>query len=402
MDTTKPLICLYSVLLIFCVSCCKENVEVTPDKTITIDKGNCQYVYSEGLQNLPKYKNQIIAHTSFLLDNWDDDRLCAINLKTGKADWYFPKDLSKAYKCAFDGFSYIYENKLVFKYIENYPLNKNATLVCLNLDTQEVIWEKQEINEIGHSHTDIFGIGRYCYFDRNKHKVCRVNLDSGEETLIYDSGEFKILHLRISTDGELYLFEDKTIEDSEDILGYYLINESVVLDKDTGDEKFRYKIKPFDNTEARWYGGNGILQDGILYANVDTYLTAVDVETGRQFWERNDPEAYILEDLIVYNGVVLKCGGNSTYGYNAQTGELLYKYDNFGSHYTTRHGKYAYMVTNAGWLAVIDIATGRIHKRIDCPDEMFFGSYPTFYGDKMYIMGLPNYLYCYSVDKMER
>ena len=115
MDTTKPLICLYSVLLIFCVSCCKENVEVTPDKTITIDKGNCQYVYSEGLQNLPKYKNQIIAHTSFLLDNWDDDRLCAINLKTGKADWYFPKDLSKAYKCAFDGFSYIYENKLVLQ-----------------------------------------------------------------------------------------------------------------------------------------------------------------------------------------------------------------------------------------------------------------------------------------------
>ncbi|MBE6215669.1 MAG: hypothetical protein E7123_05520 [Bacteroidales bacterium] len=63
--------------------------------------------------------------------------------------------------------------------------------------------------------------------------------------------------------------------------------------------------------------------------------------------------------MIVYNGVVLKCGGNSTYGYNAQTGELLYKYD--------------------------------------C-----FGSYPTFYDDNMYIMGLPNYLYCYSVDKMER
>ena len=58
---------------------------------------------------------------------------------------------------------------------------------------------------------------------------------------------------------------------------------------------------------------------------------------------------------------------------------------------------------SADWLSsVIDIATGRIHKRIDCPDEMFFGSYPTFYGDKMYIMGLPNYLYCYSVDKMER
>ena len=68
------------------------------------------------------------------------------------------------------------------------------------------------------------------------------------------------------------------------------------------------------------YIGNGIIQDGILYANVDTYITAVDIKTGQQLWERDDPEAYILGDLIVYNGVVLKCGGNSTYGYNAQTG----------------------------------------------------------------------------------
>lgn len=385
------------------ISCCKDEYDsVKPDRTITIDKGRCQYVYSEGMQRLPKYKNQLIAHTTFLLDDWDDDRLCAINLETGKADWYFPSDLSKAYKCAFDGFSYIYENTLAFKYIENYPQNKYATTVCMNLITQEIIWERDEEKTGPKSHTDIFGYGSKCFFDENKRKLYCLDLETQEVKLIYESGEYEIRHFKISDDGELYVFKDRSIEDSEDELGYYKNNKVVILDQNTGAEKFCYEIKPFEGTGARWIAGNGIIQDGILYANVHTYITAVDIKTGQQLWERDDPEAYILEDLIVYNGVVLKCGGNSTYGYNAQNGELLYKYDNFGSHYTTRNGKYAYMSTNAGWLAVIDIATGRIHKRIDCPDEMFFGSYPTFYGDKMYIMGLPNYLYCYSVDKMER
>ena len=99
-------------------------------------------------------------------------------------------------------------------------------------------------------------------------------------------------------------------------MDYYYQNEAIILDIETSEEVFRYRIEP--NMER--YIGNGIIQDGILYANVDTYITAVDIKTGQQLWERDDPEAYILEDLIVYNGVVLKCGGNSTYGYNAQTG----------------------------------------------------------------------------------
>lgn len=390
-----------SVLCLLC-SCCKDDLSVAPDKRISIYNGDSYYIYYDGLKVLPKYRNQLISHTTFRIDDWNDDRLCAINLETGKADWYFPSDLSKAYKCAFDGFSHMYDNYLVFKYIENSTHNSQGTVVCMNLDTKEVVWKITESDKSGYANTNICGFGSKIFFDENKRKLYCLDLETQEVKLIYESGEFEIRHFKISDDGELYIFKDRDIENPEDVLGYYIINKVVILDQNSGAEKFCYEIKPFEGTGARWIAGNGIIQDGILYANVDTYLTAVDIKTGHQLWERDDPEAYILQDLIVCNGVVLKCGINATYGYDAQTGMLLYKYDNFGSHYTTQNGKYAYLITRSGWLAVIDIATGRIHKRIDCPDEMFFGSYPTFYGDKMYIMGLPNYLYCYSVDKMER
>lgn len=389
-----------SILCLLC-SCCKDNLYVYPDKKVSIYNGDSYYVYYDGLKILPKYKNLLISHTTFSIDNWDDDRLCAINLKTGKADWYFPSDLSKAYKCAFDGFPYMYDKYIVFKYIENFPYNLYGKVVCINLDNQDILWERQEPDTDIRTGNDIIGNGEYCYFIENR-KILRGNIKTGNMECLYSTAENKLSYLNISDDGNIFFFEFKSIYLNEDKSDYYNEIYAVIIDKSSGKELFRHNIKPFDNTSALQYTGKGRVQDGILYANVDTYITAVDIKTGQQLWERDDPEAYILEDLIVYNGVVLKCGGNSTYGYNAQTGELLYKYDCFGSHYTTRNGKYAYMVTNAGWLAVIDITTGNIHKRIDCPDEMFFGSYPTFYDDNMYIMGLPNYLYCYSADKMER
>ena len=396
----RSLICLYSLFLLTSCSCSKiDTFGVSPESRLAINKGESAYVYSEGLQYLPKYGNTIIAHTSLLIDNdkVEDDRLCAINLKTGKEVWLFPDNKNTHFGYTFNGFSYIYNNYLVFKYLKNCGDIKQYTILCLDLDTGNVIWERSELLNNYGSYISVHGWRNYVIFTENNKRIYRLDIGTKEVTLLYEASEAEICHFKIDKDNLLF-FEDTKILLSDEYMDYYYQNEAVILNLETEEEVFRYRIEP----NMGRYIGNGILQDGILYANVDTYLTAVDVETGRQLWERNDPEAYILEDLIVYNGVVLKCGGNSTYGYNAQTGELLYKYDNFGSHYTTRHGKYAYMVTNAGWLAVIDIATGRIDKRIDCPDEMFFGSYPTFYGDKMYIMGLPNYLYCYSVDKMER
>lgn len=389
-----------SVLCLLC-SCCKDDLSVAPDKRISIYNGDSYYIYYDGLKVLPKYRNQLISHTTFRIDDWDDDRLCAINLETGKADWYFPSDLSKAYKCAFDGFSYIYENYIVFKYIENFPHNLYGKVVCMNLDTHDIIWERQESEMDIRSGNDIIGLDEYCYFVENR-KILRTNVRTGETKSLYSTTDNQISQLSLIGDENILFFEFKTVYLNEEKSDYCNKISAAILDKSSGRELFRHQIVPLEGTTAQYSSGKGLIRNAILYANIDTYITAIDTKTGQQLWERDDPEAYILQDLIIHNDVVLKCGINATYGYDALTGKLLYKYDNFGSRYTTKHGKYAYLITRSDWLAVIDIATGHIHKRIDCPDEMFFGSYPTFYGDKMYIMGLPNYLYCYSVDKMER
>lgn len=401
MAMRRLLTLIYSIILLLTfVSCCKSyKTGISPDVRIVINKGINEYIYSEGLKQLPKYYDLIIAHTSFLIDKdkIEDDRLCAINVKNGKVEWYFPKNTDIHCGYSFGGTSYQYRNNIIFKYIKDDSDKKSHNLACINIDTGEILWERSEIINNYHSYADVHGWNNFVYFTENSNKIYLFNIETKDVSLVYTANDAEICHFKIDNNYLLF-FEDRRIILSDDYMDYYYQNEAIILDIETGEEVFRYRIEP----NMGRYIGNGIIQDGILYANVDTYITAVDIKTGQQLWERDDPEAYILEDLIVYNGVVLKCGGNSTYGYNAQTGELLYKYDCFGSHYTTRNGKYAYMVTNAGWLAVIDITTGNIHKRIDCPDEMFFGSYPTFYDDNMYIMGLPNYLYCYSADKMER
>ena len=88
MAMRRLLTLIYSIILLLTfVSCCKSyKTGISPDVRIVINKGINEYIYSEGLKQLPKYYDLIIAHTSFLIDKdkIEDDRLCAINVKNGK------------------------------------------------------------------------------------------------------------------------------------------------------------------------------------------------------------------------------------------------------------------------------------------------------------------------------
>ena len=88
------------------------------------------------------------------------------------------------------------------------------------------------------------------------------------------------------------------------------------------------------------------------------------------------------------------------YPYGSYTGDIIYDYRNHGSQYTTFDGPYAYMVTAGAKLEIIERASGIILETITSPGNNqanggFYGSYPCIYGDKMYIMGDSNKLYCY-------
>ena len=135
---------------------------------------------------------------------------------------------------------------------------------------------------------------------------------------------------------------------------------------------------------------SGFEKDNVVYCDIDTYLTAIDIKTDSQLWERDDKWAYTAKDIYEYNGVLLKCGVNATTGYDAKTGAVLYNYDNYGSYDTTQDGKYAYIVTRKQNVDIINIETGDILDVVKCKyagnDEYFSGSCPTIHDGKMYIM----------------
>ena len=112
---------LCSVIVLFLSSCCKfQRVKGTlqPEWETRIPTGSSKYIFYDGLPVLPKYKDWVIAHTTIYDGgfNLEDNRLCAVNLKTGLVDWYFPKNIEERHYCDFDAKSYLYKNKVVFQY----------------------------------------------------------------------------------------------------------------------------------------------------------------------------------------------------------------------------------------------------------------------------------------------
>ena len=61
----------------------------------------------------------------------------------------------------------MYDKYIVFKYIENFPYNLYGKVVCINLDNQDILWERQEPDTDIRTGNDIIGNGEYCYFIEN-------------------------------------------------------------------------------------------------------------------------------------------------------------------------------------------------------------------------------------------
>lgn len=400
----KNLILTTISLLIVLSSCCKlrhGEGSLPPEWETRIPTGNSKFIFYDGLKTLPKYKDVIIAHTTIYDGgfNFEDNRLCAVSLKTGLVEWHFPANLEERHYCHFGGEGYLYKNKLVFQYKKDartYSSRAFHTTCCFDLDKKEVLWEIER--KSGYSfpiNMDIIGKEEACYFVQDSSIVCSVDLETGVRTDIYTDPELKINYLSFGSDDRLLLFcyeEDGLF----DFIAYVKI-----LDLRTNNIIYSRRLTP-DNVDMRitnipaW----GFEKNGILYANLDRYLAAIDINSDRLLWGRADYWAYTPIGILEHSGVLLKCGGNATTGYDAKTGAVLYNYDNYGSTYASQDGRYAYLLSRKGVIDVIDIKSGAKLDFIKCKysdrGESFFGSCPTIHDGKMYVMS-DNHLFRYPV-----
>ena len=384
-------------------SCCKLQDKrgiLQPEWETRIPTGTSKSVFYHGLRVLPKYKDWIIAHTTIYDGgfNLEDNRLCAVNLKTGLVDWYFPENTDERHYCDFDAKSYRYKNKLVFQYQKDartYQSRDRHTTCCLNLDTKEVLWEEERDSERGIViNMDIIGKEQLCYFVKDDYSVSCVDLTTDEQKVIYKSDSLKINYLSLAENDRLLLFS--YIEDGSWDYRTYI----KILNLKTNEIEYFRKLTPENaNHNITVIPAKGFEKNGILYTALDTYTAAIDVKEDKLLWGRQDYGTYnAKEHLFEDSGVLLKCGINATLGYNAKTGEVFYNYDNYGSHYATQQGKYAYLLTTDTLIDVIDIKSGRKLDFIKCKyenkGESFFGSYPTLIDGKMYVMSY-NHLFRY-------
>ena len=320
----------------------------------------------------------------------EDNRLCAIDLKSGDILWYFPGNLQDRHYCDFDANGYLYGNNLVFQYSKDartYESCSQHTTTCINVENGTILWEENgKSGYNSNTNKPVVGDDAHCFFVKDSNVVCQVDLSKDVVTDFFDTDTLQINDIGLF---EGYLAVSCSVKAQED----YLYNTYVlVLNKDTGEKKLLCNLGKHDIL------ANCIISDGILYGNNSTIIKAVNLKTGNILWERDDPWAYINVDMFVYKGVLVKCSVNATTAYDARTGELLYYYDNYGSWDASTDGPYLYMVNRKGNIDIIDILTGKILDTIKCKyaedGELFSGSIPTIYDGKLFMMSY-NHLFRY-------
>ena len=146
----------------------------------------------------------------------------------------------------------------------------------------------------------------------------------------------------------------------------------------------------------------GIISGNVLYADSETFITAVDIHSGKMIWERDDSWAYTPMDMYVCGNVLLKCAGNAIAGYDINTGSILYEYRNYGTWQTSVDKKIAYIVNRKQDIDIIDVQSGEFLTKIVCPyqsnGELFSGSYPVIRRHYLYVMSY-RHLFRYKIPK---
>jgi len=389
MVRTSIIISIVSLLL---CSCCKSQHEqgsLRPEWSARIPTYESQEIFCSGILNLPKSGNIMVVPTT-IYDGGimhEDNRVCGMELNTGKVKWYFPSNMDDRQYCYFNSKGYEYNGKLVFQYETNQrdDISLRST-VCLDIKTGSVLWDRncKSYYEI----KPVIGSGTDCFFVQDNCRIFRVDMNNDQISEFYYTGDdgLQINDLRLCNDlMVISCFSESEVEEYQDEIYVVIIN------KTTGAEVLR-KSLGLSSVPSHSY-----LNGEILYSNLDRTIMAIDLKTGEIIWERYDMCAYVCQDILFYNDILMKCAVNATIGYDRKTGEVKYLFDNYGSYHVTQAGKYAYFINRKNIIDILDIETGERLDYIECPEKgwsNFWGPYPTIYDDKLYIIG-NNTLYRY-------
>lgn len=382
------------LILCLCPGCQMQRGQglSLPDREIAIPTGASPCIYYMGIPDLPEAGGVTVAHTTIFDGGFrnEDNRLCGVDTDSGVIRWHYPSDLNERHYCSFDGKAHAWHGKLVFQCRPDTRTDAGAErcrTVCIDAEDGRTLWEKDNVTAGDILPRDVVGDGPRCWFTQGGGSITQHNLRTSVDREIFHSDSLIISG--ISLWGKHLLLCCRTTRETGGRFGNY----AVVLNAGTGALEL-----PPRHIREDCVPLHGVISDGVLYADSDTFLTAVEIRGGKTLWTRDDSWAYSLMDMFVCSSaegpsrrILLRCSGNSISGYDCATGRILYEYRNYGTWRTSVDGRTAYILNRRQEVDVMDIATGEFTGTLRCPGEAlgedFTGSYPVIRGRHLYIMG---------------
>lgn len=399
MRTNKHLVLVF--ILTF-VSCCKSHDETVGPKllwSVDLPRFDSPGVLWQGERIMPIYSDIIVAHTT-MHDDWDepwtiaDNRLCGINLITKSVEWLYPKTEAISMDIVFNHIGYSCGRLFVVKYLET---NENGDVrsyytstAAVDIVTGEERWRyREQTEEIASFFRGVVGDGNKCYFINDGQRVYMTDIQSGETELLYSAGEMKISNSPFFIENNLMAIIQSSWEDPT-------YSELVVVNPITKTIIKRTVMPKVKEINDRCIGA--INNGNTIYGYIAEYNFAYDIDNEKKLWECWTPGCDNAMDLLLRDGILYKAGDSWTYALDAKTGNPLYDYPELGADRVTIDDGKVYFVASYGTLYIMNLKDGRILSATECPGygTYFFGSYPTIYDNKLYIMG-GTQLHCYKI-----
>ena len=394
---------LLALTILLFVSCCKSSDNdysaLGLRWSLELPHGSSLGICWEGAMIMPMFDNVLVAHTT-LHDDWDepwtiaDNRLCGINIVNKTVEWLYPKTEDITVDIMFNSLGYHSGRVFVVRYEEKDNNDDDSaeynTVAALDIVSGEELWRfKERTYEWTRFAEGIVGQGDYCYFVNDGQRVYKTNIQTGETELFYSSGEMRIANTPFFlTDGRIAILCYDWNGDLTDSM-LLVINP---LTKEVEKRITMPKVEGINRSLSAINKGN------ILYCYISEYNFAYDIDNEKILWECWTPGCDNAMDLLLRDDILYKAGDSWTYALDAKTGTPLYDYPELGADRVTIDDGKVYFVASYGTLYIMNLKDGRILSATECPGygTYFFGSYPTIYDNKLYIMG-GTQLHCYKI-----
>lgn len=356
-------------------------------------------IYNDGLIGLPRYNDIIIFHSTYFTNQKEEDnRIHGLNMITGNIKWTFPEIYDKENPMSFWGVPVIHENLLITKMNARGNQTKHDRIICLNLDTREIVWKITLPESISlYCTPDLVSYNDKFYFYQRSAKrsyIFEGNIYTGDTCRIFTYpclqndliGEIStnVSLMWINNHTPYLLFSGKKIDHEQKIKLSWN-----VFDIRNKQIKVSTEIIPDEDHkigQASIAGSKAVLTCG---RNVYCY----DLITNTLTWHITSSKIwnYMTPAIHLSDTVAFMYGDNMYLGVNINTGQKLYekKFECANANILNKH---VILICRAGNLNQIDKFSGE--KKITYsisnlfPNEEFsFGCKPHLYGSFVFAFG---------------